>query len=67
MIDNTFLLRKFQIILSYLLFTKFLFDLTKIMIDCYRSKHCMERFCKDLKEQGTRIINYEKKNYTTNL
>ena len=30
-------------------------------INCYRGKDCMKRFCKDLKEHATRIINYEKK------
>ena len=46
---------------GYSLFTHCLFDLTKNKLDCYRSKDCMERFCKDLKEHATKIINYEKK------
>ena len=31
------------------------------MLDCYRDKDFMERFCRNLKEHATRIINYEKK------
>ena len=27
----------------------------------YRGKDCIEKFCKDLKELGTEIINFEKK------
>ena len=46
---------------GYSLFTHCLFDLTKNNLDCYRGKDCMERFCKDLKEHGTKIINYGKK------
>ena len=34
---------------------------TKNKLDCYRSKDCMERFCKNLQKHSTRIINYEKK------
>ena len=50
----------------YSLFTSYSFDPTKNRLDCYRDKDCMERFCKNLKEHATRIINYEKKqNYTT--
>ena len=29
----------------------------------YRSKDCMEMFCKDLKEHASKIINYEKEDY----
>ena len=29
--------------------------------DYYRRKDCMEMFCKDLRNQATKIINYEKK------
>ena len=43
------------------LFTNCSFDLTKNKLDCYRGKECMKRFCKDLKENVTKIINYEKK------
>ena len=30
--------------------------------DYYRGNDCMKKFCKDLREYSTRIINYEKKN-----
>ena len=29
--------------------------------DYYRGNDCMKKFCKDLREYSTRIINYEKK------
>ena len=45
---------------GYSLFTNFSFYLAKSKLDCYRSKDCMERLCKDLKEHTTKIINYEK-------
>ena len=31
------------------------------MLECYRDKDCMERFCKNLKEHETKIISYERK------
>ena len=43
------------------LFTQSSFHSTKHMLDCYRGKGCLERFCKDLKEHATKIIDYEKK------
>ena len=43
------------------MFTHFPFGSTKNKLDCHRRKDCMERFCKDLKEHVTKIINYEKK------
>ena len=46
---------------GYLMFTSCSFDATKNKLDCYRSKDCLERFCKDLKEHKARIVNYEKK------
>ena len=51
---------------GYLLFTNCSFDSEKKKkkerkIDCYSGKDCMERFCKDLKEHATKIVNYEKK------
>ena len=46
---------------GYSLFTSCLFDPTRNKLDCYRGKDCMERFCKNLKEHATKIINYEKK------
>ena len=46
---------------GYSLFTNCSFDSTKNKLDCYRGKGCMEKFCKNLKEHTTKIINYEKK------
>ena len=43
---------------GYSLFTHFLFDLKKIKLDCCRGKDCMKRFCKDLKQHPTKIIDY---------
>ena len=46
---------------GYSLFTNCSFDSEKNKLDCYRGKDCTERFCKNLKEHTTKIINYEKK------
>ena len=37
------------------------FDYTKSKRYFYRGKDCIEKFCKDLKELGTKIINFKKK------
>ena len=44
----------------YSLFTNCSFDAAKNKLDCYRGKDCIEKFCKDLREQAMRISNYEK-------
>ena len=49
---------------GYSLFTQCSFDSTKNMLDCYRGKDCMERFCKDFKKHATKII--KKRNDITN-
>ena len=46
---------------GYSLFTHCSFDKTKNKLDYYRGEDCMKKFCKDLREQATKIINYEKK------
>ena len=46
---------------GYSLFTHCSFDKTKNKLDYYRGDNCMEKFCKDLREHTTKIINYEKK------
>ena len=46
---------------GYSMFTHCPFDSTKNKLDCYRGKDWMERFCKNLKEHATKIINYQKK------
>ena len=42
-----------------------LFDPTRNKLDCYRDKDRIGSFCKNLKEHGTRMINYEKKRNDT--
>ena len=37
------------------------FDKTKTTVNYYRGKDCMKIFCKDLRNQAMKIINYEKK------
>ena len=46
---------------GYSLFTHCSFDTIKNKLDYYRGKNCMKNFCLDLKENATKIINYEKK------
>ena len=46
---------------GYSLFTHCSFDKTKNKLDSYRGEDCMKKFCKDLREHATKIINYEKK------
>ena len=46
---------------GYSLFTHCSFDKTKNKLDYYRGDDCMKKFCKDLREHATKIINYEKK------
>ena len=46
---------------SYSLFTHCSFDTTKNKLDYCRGKNCMKKFCLDLREHVTKIINYEKK------
>ena len=51
---------------GYSLFTNCSFDETKNKLDCYKGEDCMERFCKDLREHAMKIINYKKRNDTSN-
>ena len=46
---------------GYSLFINCSFELTKNKLDCYKTKDCMERFYKDLREHAMKIFNYEKK------
>ena len=46
---------------GYSLFTHCSFDETKNKLDYYRGEDCMKKFCNDLREHATKIINYEKK------
>ena len=47
---------------GYSLFTHCSFDESKNKLNYYRGDDCMKKFCKDLREHATKIINYEKKN-----
>ena len=46
---------------GYSLFTNCSFDESKNKLNYYRGDDCMKKFCKDLREHATKIINYEKK------
>ena len=46
---------------GYSIFTHCSFDESKNKISYYRGDDCMKKFCKDLREHSTKIINYEKK------
>ena len=46
---------------GYSLFTFSSFGTKEKKLNFYRGEDCMKKFCKDLKEHVTRIINYEKK------
>ena len=46
---------------AYSIFTHCSFDKLKSKLNYYRGGDCMTKFCKDLREHATKIINYEKK------
>ena len=46
---------------GYSLFTHYTFDKTKRKADYYRGEDCMKKFCMDLREHATKIIDSEKK------
>ena len=46
---------------DYSIFTHCSFDKSKSKLNYYRGEDCMTKFCKDLREHATKIINYEKK------
>ena len=46
---------------GYSIFTHCSFGQAKNKLNHYRGKDCMKKFCKDLREHATKIINYEKK------
>ena len=46
---------------GYSIFTHCSFDKSKNKLNYYRGEDCMTKFCKDLREHATKIINYEKK------
>ena len=46
---------------GYSLFTHCSFNKAENKVDYYRGEDCMKKFCLDLREHATKIINYEKK------
>ena len=46
---------------GYSLFTHCSFNKAENKLDYYRGKDCMKKFCKDLREHATKIINYERR------
>ena len=46
---------------GYSIFTHCSFDKSKSKLNYYRGEDCMTKFCKDLREHATKIINFEKK------
>ena len=46
---------------GYAMFLNCSFDSTKVKLGCYRGRDCMKRFCKNLKEDTTKVIKFEKK------
>ena len=50
---------------GYSIFTHCSFDKSKNKLNYYRGEDCTKKFCKDLREHATKIINYEKKRYDT--
>ena len=44
---------------GYSIFTHCSFDQTRNKLNYFRGKDCMEKFCKDLREHATKIINYD--------
>ena len=46
---------------GYSIFTHCSFDKSKNKLNYYRGEDCIAKFCKDLREHATKIINYEKK------
>ena len=46
---------------GYSIFTHCSFDKSKNKLNYYRGEDCMKRFCKDLRDHATKIINCEKK------
>ena len=49
---------------GYSIFTHCSFNKSKDKLNYYRGEDCMKKFCKDLREHATKIINCEKKDMT---
>ena len=50
---------------GYSVFTHCSFNRAKNKLNHYRGKDCMKKFCKDLREHASKIINFEKKKNDT--
>ena len=48
---------------GYSIYTNCSFDKSNNKLSYYRGEDCMKRFCKDLKDHATKIIDFTKKNY----
>ena len=48
---------------GYSIYTNCSFDKSNNKLSYYRGEDCMKRFCKDLKDHATKIIDFKKKNY----
>ena len=46
---------------GYSIYTNFSFDKSNNKLSYYRGEDCMKRFCKDLKDHATKIIDFKKK------
>ena len=46
---------------EYSIYTNFSFDKSNNKLSYYRGEDCMKRFCKDLKDHATKIIDFKKK------
>ena len=47
--------------LGYSIYTNCSFDKSNNKLSYYRGEDCMKRFCKDLKDHATKIIDFKKK------
>ena len=48
---------------GYSIYTNCSFDKSNKKLSYYRGEDCMKRFCKDLKDHATKIIDFKRKNY----
>ena len=48
---------------GYSIYTNCSFDKFNNKLSYYRGEDCMKRFCKDLKDHATKIIDFKKKNH----
>ena len=48
---------------GYSIYTSCSLDKSNNKLSYYRGEDCMKRFCKDLKDHATKIIDFKKKSY----